>query len=255
MSSSKTIFYFYFLLTPLFLFAQVNQTQDSISKKKVTSLQFSAKQLIIPATLMTYGVVALNNDYLKSINIDIRDEVIRKNNSPIKADDYIQFAPFASVYILNSIGIKGKHNFRDRTLLLGTSFILMTGTVMTIKSMSKIERPDGRADNSFPSGHTATAFAGAEFLWQEYKDESIWYGISGYVVASGTGFLRIYNNRHWLSDVSMGAGIGILSTKIAYWIYPYTHNLLFKSNKDVSSLISPYYNGKQLGVGMMIHYK
>ena len=255
MIRTKTLFYFYTLLTPLFLFAQVNLPQDSILKKKETSLQFSTKQLIIPSALMTYGVVAINNDYLKSINIDIRDEVIRNNNSQIKADDYIQYAPFASVYVLNSIGIKGKHNFRDRTLLLGTSFIIMTGTVMSLKSMSKIERPDGRANNSFPSGHTATAFAGAEFLWQEYKDESIWYGISGYIVASGTGFLRIYNNRHWLSDVSMGAGIGILSTKIAYWIYPYTHNLLFKSNKNVSSLISPYYDGKQLGVGMLLNFK
>ena len=97
MIRTKTLFYFYTLLTPLFLFAQVNLPQDSILKKKETSLQFSTKQLIIPAALMTYGVVAINNDYLKSINIDIRDEVIRNNNSQIKADDYIQYAPFASV--------------------------------------------------------------------------------------------------------------------------------------------------------------
>jgi len=69
-------------------------------------------------------------------------------------------------------------------------------------------------------------------LWQEYKDVNIWYGISGYVVATGTGLFRMYNNRHWLSDVIMGAGIGILSTKVAYWAYPFVNKLLFCSKKE-----------------------
>ena len=50
-------------------------------------------------------------------------------------------------------------------------------------------------------------------MWQEYKDVSVWYGISGYIVATGTGFFRIYNNKHWLTDVAAGAGIGILIDK------------------------------------------
>jgi membrane-associated phospholipid phosphatase len=56
-----------------------------------------------------------------------------------------------------------------------------------------------------------------------YKDVSIWYGISGYIIASGTGVLRIYNNRHWLTDVAAGAGM-ILCTKTAYWLYPKCKN-------------------------------
>jgi membrane-associated phospholipid phosphatase len=75
--------------------------------------------------------------------------------------------------------------------------------------MTRIERPDGSSYNS-SLGHTANAFASAEFLWQEYKDVSIWYGISGYIIASGTGVLRIYNNRHWLTDVAAGAGIDFM---------------------------------------------
>ena len=97
----------------------------------------------------------------------------------------------------------------------------------------------------------ATAFSGAELLWQEYKDINIWYGISGYTVAAATGFFRIYNGRHWLSDVAMGEGIGILSTKIAYWTFPYLKNHLFKSQKEVGSIIAPFYNGKQFGVGVI----
>ena len=131
----------------------------------------------------------------------------------------------------------------------------MSGSVTGLKDLTKIERPDGSANNSFPSGHTATAFSGAEFLWQEYKDVNIWYGISGYAVAAGTGFFRIYNGRHWLSDVAMGAGIGIMSTKIAYWVFPYVQKHFFKSRKEVGAIISPFYNGNQVGLGMLIPFK
>ena len=131
----------------------------------------------------------------------------------------------------------------------------MSGATIGIKSWAKVERPDGTSNNSFPSGHTATAFSGAEFLWQEYKDVNIWYGISGYIVATGTGFFRIYNSRHWLSDVVMGAGIGILSTKVAYWIYPYVQSKLFRSSKNTTAAIAPFYNGKQLGFGLIMNLK
>lgn len=73
---------------------------------------------------------------------------------------------------------------------------------------------------------------GAEFLWQEYKDVSIWYGIAGYTIAAGTGIFRIYNNKHWVGDVAFGAGLGILSTKVAYWIYPYIEQKISKNNRD-----------------------
>lgn len=58
---------------------------------------------------------------------------------------------------------------------------------------------DGIFNNSFPSEHTATAFAGAEILYKEYKDKSVWHGVGGYVVATGTGLFCIYNNRHWIT--------------------------------------------------------
>jgi membrane-associated phospholipid phosphatase len=128
------------------------------------------------------------------------------------------------------MGIKGKSNFKDRTLILATSYLLVAATTLPLKNITHVQRPDGSSANSFPSGHTATAFAGAEFLWQEYKDVSIWYGISGYVVATGTGFFRMYNDRHWLTDVA-GAGIGILCTKTAYWLYQKCKNYFSKETK------------------------
>jgi membrane-associated phospholipid phosphatase len=89
-----------------------------------------------------------------------------------------------------------------------------------VKSITNRERPDGSNHLSFPSGHTATAFVAAEFLHQEYGCKSVWIDIAGYGTAAFVGVARVYKNRHWLSDVVAGAGVGILTTKGVYWVYP-----------------------------------
>lgn len=219
------------------------------------ALKFNYKQLIIPAALMAYGIIGIESDAIKYWNSELKDEVTENIDKKITIDDFSQYAPAAAVYGLNLMGVKGKHNLKDRSIILGTSYLLMSGSVLGLKSLTKIERPDGSGNNSFPSGHTATAFAGAEFLWQEYKDVSIWYGLSGYAVAAGTGFFRMYNDKHWLTDVAMGAGIGILSTKVAYWIFPYVNNKIFKSKKKEAAMIAPFYSDHQYGMGLIYNFK
>ena len=61
---------------------------------------------------------------------------------------------------------------------------------------------------------------------------------------------RMYNNKHWLTDVAMGAGIGILSTKAAYWLFPIINEKLFKSKKSDTAMALPFYNGKQAGLAL-----
>ncbi len=229
-------------------------THDSIVVKQ--PMKFNCKQLIIPTALMTYGVIGINSDRLKSINNNLRAGITENIDRKFTVDDYSRYVPALAVYGLNAFGIEGKHNLKDRSIILGTSYLIATSTSLGLKALVKVERPDGSNDNSFPSGHTALAFASAEFLYQEYKDVSIWYGVSGYIIAAGTGYFRIYNDKHWFNDVAMGAGIGILSTKIAYWIFPFVDKTLFKSKKNVSSaMVAPFYNGNQMGVGMLINLK
>lgn len=225
---------------------------DSLSVNK--NIKFKYKALIIPATLITYGVIGLESHTLKDINDDTKQEINEHIDNKVTIDDFSQYSTFLSVYALNAVGIKGKNNFKDRTIILTSAYLIMGTTVNIIKMTGNELRPDGTSNNSFPSGHTATAFMGAEFLYQEYKEVSIWYGISGYLVAAGTGFFRMYNDRHWFSDVAAGAGIGILSAKIAYWVHPLIKNTIFKNKENLNGVIMPIYNGKQYGLGMSMSF-
>jgi hypothetical protein len=236
------------------LFPQEIKKTDSILPIKSDHLKFDYKALLIPSALAAYGIIGIESDALKGLNTNIREEVTEDIDDKFTIDDFSQYAPAIAVYGLNLFGVEGKNNFRDRSIILGTSYLLMGTWVTVMKKTTHIQRPDKSGFNSFPSGHTATAFASAEFLWQEYKDVSFWYGISGYIVATGTGFFRIYNDKHWLTDVAMGAGIGILSTKIAYWVFPLLENHIFKrKEKQTTAIVTPFYNGEQLGVGLLVN--
>jgi hypothetical protein len=239
----KTIFISFLSLC---LFSNVANAQslkqDSTSQKG--NIKFKPAALIMPSVLLTYGFIGIESDYLKTLNIEVKEEVAEHIDKKISIDDFSQYSAMAAVYGLNLFGVKGRNNFKNRTLILTTSYIMTGATVYSLKNLTKVERPDSSGNNSFPSGHTATAFMGAEFLYQEFKDKSIWYGVAGYVVAAGTGAFRIYNNRHWLTDVTAGAAIGILSTKAAYWFNPYLQKKLFTPQKKSKVLYSfmPSYN-------------
>lgn len=243
-----------FLLLVSSIFAQAIpkiNSQDSISEfNTVKQLKFNYKQVLFPATLIGFGVIGIESDWIKKINSDIREEVVEDIDRKITIDDFSQYVPATSVYALGALGVKGKNTIKDKSIILASSFLIMSVTVFGLKSITKVERPDGSSNNSFPSGHTANAFMGAEFLYQEYKDVSVWYGVSGYAVATFTGGFRMYNNRHWLTDVVAGAGIGILSAKAGYWLFP-TVNKLFasKSNPNKNAAFIPYYDGKKIGFG------
>ena len=228
-----------------------NNTADSVKAKNI---KFNYKALIIPTALITYGTVGLESHTLKSINSDTSNELKEHIDEKLTIDDFSQYSPLVSVYALNALGVEGKNNFKDRTIIISTAYLIMGTTVNIIKLTGNELRPDATSYNSFPSGHTATAFMGAEFLFQEYRHISVWYGVTGYIIATGTGFFRMYNDRHWFSDIAAGAGIGILSTKIAYWLHPIVKKVFFKSEKNLTGSIVPTFNGKDYGIGMLVRF-
>lgn len=174
------------------------------------------------------------------ISCETKEELQEHPHSKLGVDDFSQYAPLAAAYVLRLCGIKGLHDYVDLTIISGTAYLLTGLSVYGVKTLTRVERPDGSTRNSFPSGHTATAFAGAEILRREYWNVSPWIGVAGYAVAAGTGFLRMYNNRHWLTDVVAGAGFGILCAQAAYWLYPVITKTVFRKRYKTDIFLSPY---------------
>ena len=132
-------------------------------------------------------------------------------------DDYSQYFGPALTLGLKLGGVEGRSDWGRFMASAAMSYGIMAGFVNGIKYTAKEMRPDGSTANSWPSGHTAMSFVGATILHKEYGlTRSPWYSIAGYGVATATGVMRVLNNRHWVSDVLSGAGIGIMSTEIAY---------------------------------------
>lgn len=179
------------------------------------------KQLILPATLIATGLF-INGNHPGSIKLQLAEE--RNEHMPLfrtKIDNFLQVSPILVAYGLDAAGIKSKNDFANRTAILLKGEIAMMGVVTLIKNTTHQLRPDGSAYNSFPSGHTAQAFAAATFLSEEYKHRFKWMPYAAYGLASGVGALRIANNKHYISDVLVGAGIGILAMKASYWTHQY----------------------------------
>ena len=132
-------------------------------------------------------------------------------------DDYTQFFGPAMVVGLKLGGYEGRSDWPRLLSSAAASYAIMAVLVNGIKYSAKEMRPDGSTANSWPSGHTATAFVGASLLHKEYGlTRSPWWSVAGYGVATATGVMRVLNNRHWISDVMSGAGIGIMSTELGY---------------------------------------
>ena len=186
-------------------------------------LDFSYQKLYVPAGLMISGIIAdgRGKESLKNEIAEERDEHLFGFENHL--DDYAQFLPFAAIYGLEWTGMKPRTDIKNRTAILIKGQILNLGMVYILKKSLKETRPDGTA-YSFPSGHTANVFAGATMLAMEYGENHRWVPYAAYAAAGGVGIMRMANNKHYISDVLFGAGLGILSMKAAYWTHKYRWN-------------------------------
>jgi membrane-associated phospholipid phosphatase len=238
----KTIIFILFCLAAFQVNAQIADTVKTTGpdtvKKDTTTRDISRYAYhkpgtyIVPVVLVAYGVSSFIIKPVRNVDYFFKNYVARTDpNYNSKAADYLQLAPAALVYVLNIVGDEGQDRFVDRTALLALS-----GAILTITDGSKYlahrDRPYGTDPLSFPSGHTGAAFLCAEFLAQEYSWKSPWYGVAGYTMAATTGILRVYGKAHWFSDCVAGAGLGMLSTKLAYVLYPHVRKIFVHKDKQ-----------------------
>ncbi|MDG5491836.1 phosphatase PAP2 family protein [Psychroserpens sp. SPM9] len=233
------------LIAPLY---QTHAQNDSIIKK--TRSKHLLKKAIIPSLLIGSSLVLTRSDFEINFQKDFRKEISDDFDTSI--DDYTRFAPLAQMYIADIVGVESKNHWFDQTKNATISLVLTDLITTKLKREIEKTRPSGSNRNAFPSAHTAYAFSSATVLYEEFKDTKPLLAYSGYLFATTTAYLRIAKNEHWLSDVLLGAGIGIGITKLVYHFdYLFAWNP-FKVNDQV--VLIPQITSEQKGLYLAIKF-
>ncbi|WP_439556049.1 phosphatase PAP2 family protein [Dyadobacter sp.] len=201
--------------------------QTVVAQRDSTLWRVKAGDIIPPISLAVAGMV-VQGKVSRSLQREVRSQYPGFHTN---ADDFLPYLPGVVSLGLASAGVKGKHSLGDQVVLALLSNVGAQVVTQGLKRAVRYPRPNGEDNHSFPSGHTTTAFANAEILHQEYGDRSVFYSIGGYGTAATVGTMRILNNKHWLADVLMGAGIGIGATKVFYISYPWLKQKVSRTKK------------------------
>ncbi len=237
--------------------AALKRSIDSIEAQSPS--KFRMAQLVSPASPLVIGSLALYASKVEDIDMSWSDR-ISSGHGTLRFDDYLQYSPVVVMWGLDAFAkIKPRHKIKQQSTILLMSALASLTLVQVTKEYVARHRPDTGAPNSFPSGHTATAFLCAEMLHHEFGHHSPWISVAGYSLATVTGFMRVYNERHYICDVLAGAGIGMLSARLAYWAAPSVNKLLWGSETGYKSvnytaMIAPCAVGDGVGVGLYINF-
>lgn len=231
-----------------FSFAQ----KDSLALHSKSKDASFLKKSIVPLSLIGSGLII--NYSNGSIGKENLQENIRNSfpNFDSKADDYLLFVPMLTMYAADLFKVKSKNDAFTQTKYLAIAGLANNIITFSMKKITNEERPNGDT-YSFPSGHTSNAFVMATVLHHEFKDSNTFLAYSGYLFATTTGVLRVLNNYHWVSDVLVGAGIGILVTDLVYRFEPLKNWNPF-SNEKISTIISPTYSDNKVGLYANIRF-
>lgn len=187
------------------------------------------KSLAAPVALVGYGIATMgNHEVIVSSNEVMQWRQKEFPHFKTDVDDYMPSASLFLMFGLDAAGVKSRNKWYNQAIMFWGANALNGLITKRIKHNTHVLRPDGSDKLSFPSAHTSSAFVAAEMLHQEFKEQSPWISIAGYTLASTVGALRVMNNKHWLSDVMAGAGIGILSVRMTYLIYPWVFRKVTK---------------------------
>ncbi len=230
---------------------------DSIKDESPSRFRFY--KLISPASPIVLGSLTLYVTNVDDLDTSWSDD-ISSGHGTLTFDDYMQYSPVLIMWGLNAFGnIEPYHKFKQQTTILAMASLTSLALVQGTKNFVGRKRPDTGASNSFPSGHTATAFLCAEMLHQEYGHHSPWISVAGYSIAAFTGYMRVYNERHYIGDVVAGAGFGMLSARLAYWLAPRVNEFLWGSatgyqSSYYTSSIAPCTLGDGVGINLSVSF-
>lgn len=202
------------LATPL-----MGQVGDTVPPRKVGWTAVGTTAAIVAFTTLFDPALA------RAAAHDQSDALIRLSDNVDRAGEISVIAPVilgtAVVGLLTDRPELLRLTVRTATAI-GVVSVVVQGVKLAVGRSRPFQDPDfdgtdlhpfSGGSTSFPSGHTAAAFALATTLGDAIGSTIVQGGL--YVIASGTGWARIAQQKHWASDVVAGAAIGILAGKLA----------------------------------------
>ena len=231
----RFIIYFLFVsyLFPADIVAQKNvfSGNDTVKAKNNGFTCRLVKKSVVPVSLIAVGAIMSGKECELNFQNNIRDKV--GHDFETNVDDYLKYAPVVELYGADILGVKAKNHWFDQTKYLLISNVVSAAITHGLKRVINKKRPDGM-QYSMPSGHTTFAFTNATVLYNEFKENAPVLAYSGFVFSSSVGALRVLNNKHWVSDVLVGAGIGIFVSEMVYLVEPFKRFNPFKKTKGIT---------------------
>lgn len=229
---------------------------DSVRCGNGRMYRFDTRQLIVPGVAVGLGVWGAAGGWMKSVDRRLNNHFHFGGTTYL--DDVMELLPLGGDILIGECGVKTRYSLVDRAFSSLTALVMVEASVQILKHTVRVRRPDGSDCHSFPSGHSAVAFMGAELMRIHYGGP---WGWGAYGVAAATAVLRLGHERHWLSDVLAGAGIGILSARAAMWLLPAEQRLFRrltsgreKKNGEGQAVLVPYADHYGGGLAMVYQF-
>jgi membrane-associated phospholipid phosphatase len=215
------------------IFNSVNEIKSAASRIAAEGLDVASYPVGIEnngllSTFVLAGAVAVTTRYDEDIRYKVASRKGRNLDKATDAaallgDPFVHLGVAAAVYgggILND-----SPKYRELGEMLGEAAILADATTLILKQSIGRGRPSVTSDSgsykpfqartdfdSLPSMHTASSFAMASVMAS--ASESPLTAVSAYAAAAFVGFSRIYQDKHWASDILLGAALGELCGRV-----------------------------------------
>ena len=193
--------------------------------KMMAIITFYVAVLLVIAVYLQDGSGTFSH-FFENANLYIRN--LRNVHAPAfhqTYDNYLQLFPLILLFGLKLGGIRGNFGWKRLFTFIVLSVVLTQLVVNGLKLTTGVLRPDATNYFSFPSGHTATAFALATSLCVKYPK---WYVIAPSALwACSVGVSRMNEGVHYPSDVLAGAAIGAGCAVVNIYVNRWLNKWLF----------------------------
>ncbi|MCG8576545.1 MAG: phosphatase PAP2 family protein [Flavobacteriales bacterium] len=171
-------------------------------------------------------------------------------------DDWLLWGPIPVMYGADLFKVPAKNTVWNQTKFLIISEAGTAAITWGLKLGLGIQRPNNGAFTAYPSGHTSQAFCQSQVLFNEFRDTAPLLAASGFLFSVPVAALRVLNNRHWVPDVLLGAGVAMLVTNLVYHFEPLKDWNPFKRKKNKTSemMLVPSFRNDFMGARFQLRF-